>query len=1021
MGFNALLGSPGFELETALCDRLAAARRVDRFAPLTILVGSNLLGAYLKRTLAERTGGLFNVSFETFAGVAAALAGGRDGPTLPPFADRVVVWELVSSSDVSSRFGEAAKTRGFGEALLGTFSDLAEAGCTSEIARQLIGSGAVARRLSEMTRDVLSLYARFRERAESLGGDVQTLFLSALSSSVPPSFGRHVFVYGFYDFNEMQRRLLAHLARERDVTVFLPWGEGEEYRFARSASTLLEECGFEIQAPVPAGAGAGRAVRPRLMNASDEEQEIREIARMILALAEKEDMRFGDVALVLPSAAAYVPLAREIFGEAGIPCYLRADSSAGRSPAVKGVLTLLRMLGGSMERRDLVEFLVSAPLAPSEACAASVDRFSLWVRKSAEAGIAGERSWTDESAALVERLRSASRPDAEDREALAAALDVDALLAKIVRAREAVRGLTAWRDLALTLSGLVEELFPESDERRSAQGEIESLAALDATGSPASFEAFARIAETALSGSGRIHGRLGGEGVNILTLAQARGLTFRAVFIPGLAERSFPTVIRQDPFLNDAERRELNACSGGALRLSEKLERLSEEALLFALARESAREQLVMSYPRFEEGTGKERIPSSFLRFIDGCSIDGFPGEGIACERVPRGGAPARGAALLSEHELDFENASAFLAGAGHLPDNVFFSRGARLVRERYGTRRFTPYDGVFSSAQAVRELRRMLEEGGARFSPTSLETFAGCPFNYFLTRVLGIAALDEPERLLSITPMQRGNFVHTILARVFGSLKAKGLLPIGNASMRDVLGVADRATEQFLEDVPKTEPVGLPVFWEMEKRVIRESIRLFLEEESLEKDEFVPAHFERWFGGDRDPVEVTYEVGERVVRFRGRIDRLDTAPGGRYRIVDYKTGRLSGADQDMAKGSALQLPIYLLAAGRILGLDVRSGEARYRHVGTGGGKSAVVFSGSGWDESSPEFATIIGVITSGIERGIFFAPADELRCGYCDVRLACPTGMSRRFAVKAANDQRARDYLAMRGGEEEE
>jgi len=316
MGFYALLGSPGFELETALYERLAAVRRVDPFAPLTILVGSNLLGTYLKRTLAERSGGLFNVRFETFAGVAATVAGGRGGPTLPPFADRVVVWELVSSSDVSSRFGEAAKTRGFGEALLGTFSDLAEAGCTSEIARQLVESGAAARRLGEMTRDVLVLYARFRERVESLGGDIQTLFLSALSSPVPPSLGRHVFVYGFYDFNEMQRRLLAHLARGRDVTVFLPWGEGEEYRFARSASKLLAECGFEIPAPPPAGAGVGRAARPKLMNASDEEQEIREIARRILALAEKEDMRFGDVALVLPSAAAYVPLAREIFGEA---------------------------------------------------------------------------------------------------------------------------------------------------------------------------------------------------------------------------------------------------------------------------------------------------------------------------------------------------------------------------------------------------------------------------------------------------------------------------------------------------------------------------------------------------------------------------------------------------------------------------------------------------------------------------------------------------------------------------------
>jgi ATP-dependent helicase/nuclease subunit B len=1020
MSGTALLGRTGSELEGALARHIASARAADPSAPLTVLVGSNLLGTHLRRALAEKAGGLFNVRFETFAGVAEAIAGGRGGPALPPFADRLIVWELVSSSDVSSRFGEAAGTRGFGEALLGTFSDLAEAGCTPEIARRLAEGGAAAQRPGGMTRDVLALYARFRERVDGLGGDIQTLFLSALSSPVPASIGRHVFAYGFYDFNEMQRRLLAHLARERDVTVFLPWGEGDAYRFARNAPTMLEGCGFGLRAPSAGGAGAGSAVRPKLMNASDEEQEVREIARRILSLAALEDRRFGDIALVLPSAESYVPLVREIFDEAGVPCYLRADPAAGRSPAARGALALLRLLGGSMERRDLVEFLVSAPLAPSGACAESVDRFSLWVRASAEAGIIGERSWTDESAALVERLRATCGQDAADREALAAALDVDELLAKIVRAREAIRGLASWGDTARRLSELVGELFQESDDRRAAQDEIERLAALDAIRSPASFDAFARIAETALLGSGRVPGRLGGDGVNVLTLAQARGLTFGAVFIPGLAERSFPTVIRQDPFLNDAERRALNASSGGAIRLSEKSGRLSEEALLFALARESARDECVVSYPRFEEGTGKERIPSSFLRFIEGYSIDGAHGDALDLEGVPRGAA-ARGALLISEQELDFESAASFLRGSGYLPDNEFFSRGGRLVRGRWGTRKFTPYDGVFSSTEAVAELRQKLAEDGMRFSPTYLETYAGCPFNYFLVRVLGIEVLEEPERVISITPPQRGILIHRILARIFGEFKKRGLLPVKDAPPAEILAIAGRVTERLLEDFPKTDPVGLPVFWEMEKRLVRESVRLLLEEERVQGDDFVPVEFERSFGRAGDPLDVPYDVDGSVVRFRGRIDRIDTAAGGRFRVIDYKTGRLSGADQDLARGSALQLPVYLLAASRILGLELRSGEARYRRVGTGEGKDAVVFSGSAWDESSPLFAKIVGVITRGIERGIFFAPADELECRTCDVRPACPSGASGLFAIKAANDGRAREYLEMRGGEEEE
>jgi ATP-dependent helicase/nuclease subunit B len=447
---------------------------------------------------------------------------------------------------------------------------------------------------------------------------------------------------------------------------------------------------------------------------------------------------------------------------------------------------------------------------------------------------------------------------------------------------------------------------------------------------------------------------------------------------------------------------------------------MSEEALLFDLARGAAREHLVVSRPRFEGGTGKERIPSSFLRFVDGRVSGASGGEGLPWERVPRGSSPARGAELLSEHELDFRNAAAFLRGDGSLPDNPFFARGSRLVRARYGARSFTPYDGVFSSKRALSELGRMLEDEGLRFAPTYLEAYARCPFDYLLTRVLRVRVLEEPERLVAITPLARGDLVHRILARVFGELRREGLLPVRGAPAEAVDAAAGTVVERFLEEYPRAQPVGLPVFWEMEKRLIRESVRILLDEERSDEGDFVPEAFERSFGRAGDPVDVSYETRGTTVHFRGRIDRLDTAPGGRYRVIDYKTGRLVGRDQDLACGSALQLPIYLLAASRILGADVHAGEARYLHVGAGEGRRSVVFSGSAWDESAPRLAAIIDVITGGIERGVFFAPADEDACRSCDVRPACPPGVRRLFAIKAANDERARPYVAMRGGEEE-
>lgn len=1020
MSGKAILGATGAPLESALADRVAEVRREDPFSPLTVVVGSNILAAHLRRVLAERAGGLFNVRFATFADLASLVAcesGLACGATAPPFADRVIVGELVSSGKIAAALGESAKTRGFAEVLIATFSDLAEAGCAPREAASVLGNPGAKARLGEKAALTLSLYTDFRERMEALGGDVHTRFAAALACPLGESLGKHILAYGFYDFNEMQRRLLMRLARERDVTLFMPWGEGDSYRFAARSRAMLEQRGFGPFVPVSRSAASSkRTVRPRLRNLPGEEEEVREIVRSVLALAAK-GVRFGDVAVALPAVGSYASLVREAFGEAGVPCYFPAGAANALGAAARGALGLLGLLGGAMERRELVEFLASIPAPGRETERTAPDHFSLWMRESAEAGVVGERGWLEESAAFVERTRREAESGGKGRRgALAAAIEVDSVIGSIVRAGAAMRRDAGWAERAGVFSTLVGELFPPSEERDAARGAVEALAALDRLGTRAPFEVFSRIAEAAVAGEGGVAGRPGGEGVNVLSLSQARALSFAAVFIPGLAERIFPSPISQDPFLGDRDRRELNAVSRGAVVLAEKSERLDEEALLFALARESARDELVCSYPRFEEGTGRTRIPSSFLRYIDGLSKGGSRGAELEEETVPRGAPLARGAEPLSVHEFDFERAREYRDGAGALPESSFFSRGARLVRERWGERTFTAYDGVFSSREALDALRSSFGGPERRFAPTSLEAYAGCPFSYFLTQVLEIEVLEEPERVISIDPRDRGSLVHTILARLYGELKERGLLPVSGAPAGEVFAIADAVISRFLEEFPATGSVGLPVFWETEKRIVREAIRLFLEEERLETGEFVPEHFERSFGRKQDGLDVPFECGGRTVLFRGRIDRIDTAPGGRFRVIDYKTGKLADRDQDFKRGSALQLPVYLVGASRILGLDLRAGEAQYRRVWTGEGKRSVSFSGGAWDEGAGLFAKIVETITRGIEGGVFFAPADDQGCRLCDLKIACPAGMSRLFGIKAANDGRARPYVEMRG-----
>ena len=156
----------------------------------------------------------------------------------------------------------------------------------------------------------------------------------------------------------------------------------------------------------------------------------------------------------------------------------------------------------------------------------------------------------------------------------------------------------------------------------------------------------------------------------------------------GVFERVLPGVVRQDPFLRDEERAELERISGGSVSLPSRAARIEEEALLFGLAVDAARQSLVCSYPRYEAGTGKELIPSSYLRGLEPLSGEPVRERSIFTPRrtAGEGGTVVRGP--VSEDEYDLIEAYGVRSGAGSLAPNRFLARGIAMVKARWGTRR---------------------------------------------------------------------------------------------------------------------------------------------------------------------------------------------------------------------------------------------------------------------------------------------------------------------------------------------
>ena len=194
--------------------------------------------------------------------------------------------------------------------------------------------------------------------------------------------------------------------------------------------------------------------------------------------------------------------------------------------------------------------------------------------------------------------------------------------------------------------------------------------------------------------------------------------------------------------------------------------------------------------------------------------------------------------------------------------------------------------------------------------SPSRAADFKQCPLLY---RFRVVDRLPEPPS----SAAARGTVVHTVLERIFDVPAAERTPEAATSLLRPALDelLAERpeVAELFAApsgtgtDVPGTDGDDRPV----------QDVDTWLAEAA----ELV----ERWFTledptrlepGSRE-VYVEHRVSDDLV-LRGIVDRVDVAPDGRIRIVDYKTGR--APSEAFEQKALFQMKFYALVLWRLCG-----------------------------------------------------------------------------------------------------
>jgi hypothetical protein len=350
--------------------------------------------------------------------------------------------------------------------------------------------------------------------------------------------------------------------------------------------------------------------------------------------------------------------------------------------------------------------------------------------------------------------------------------------------------------------------------------------------------------------------------------------------------------------------------------------------------------------------------------------------------------------ATAQEHRL-----RALLAAGGRAEASADgpTARGAEVVAARRSAA-FTRFDGNLSGLPVPSPVDRIT-------SPTRLERWASCPHRHLVEDLLRAAPVENPEDSLTITPLDKGALIHealeAFLLRVLG--RPEGDRPqVGNGWTAADHALLQEIGSAYCDQYEAKGLVGRPLFWTRDRRIILRDLDDALADDSRHRREhgLTPLAAELGFGFASEAlpaVELTLPDG-RVLRVRGRIDRVDVAHDGSVYVVDYKTGSsrsfetLSGEDP-VRGGTKLQLPIYGLA-GRLHVGDPHAPVRADYWFATG----AQAFKRKGYEITDQVLDATLDVleqIVHGVEGGVFPAhPAETSTFLYVECAVCDPDGL---------------------------
>jgi ATP-dependent helicase/DNAse subunit B len=819
-------------------------------------------------------------------------------------------------------------------------------------------------------------------------------------------------VDGFDRFNRLQLQVLSAISQQADKSVIcfdyiyppdVEHGTGngngsdghyrqtyEDYRWKEKSIQELSEVFGDRLKKIDQSANSAKQFYPAASTSQwrslDRMMEMDELVRR-LKLALDDGLNPDDAVIVVRSVQPYITAIHAAFEKAQIPYFLDEAVELVSVPLIKYLLRLLNLAAGDFVRQDVVRTLTS-PF-----CNLDFLGFSPLDVQCID----------DES---LRRMVVSSRPDWDWQE------DISGQLVHFFDRITPPAGAPSLTQFVTWIEDIIADLLVLPNDEEYADPLViweehqalfefrkvlstlileENLVGLNYGAKIADYKALLVRLDKALEKANFRRPNAGQRAVTVCGADLVPNRKFKAIFVAGLVEGEFPRRSEKTGFLS---RDEVRKWMSYGIDIENPRNHESFEISLYKSLLERATERLYISSPLYEMN-GDELTPSFFVSQGDDKVLAQIP-------FLP----PNKNAVLAPVSALDMTNGMLWYSGGNYhakvdsqqlavrdLLERLAEPLGVVKARSAMGAAdQFKLWNGDISDQVKLGLVKINLP---AMWSVSRLNDFGKCPFRFWVSHVLNIKKLQEPEA--GLDALLLGELYHKALELFYTRIKLEDLT-ILSPDQDQVKRIFEKSIADSIVWLEAERPFKRSEFWQYEQQEIYFRLRRFFVKEQERADKsngaYTPVLFEQAFGFDEREADsagaLTINAGGREIKIRGRIDRIDASSSGHYRVIDYKSGSSRINLGEALEGRNMQLPIYALALSRAIKPQSTVAGGSYLSISSGEQTGTVDF------EKAEE--DIIGIVEDNIARFVSGAasgsfnvrPTDPSVCNTCDHFQLC-------------------------------